>query len=218
LIPIVCEDVEAIPFLLSSVRSDDGDVVPIPTFPPLSTIKLVAVDEPITNDGTPDARAFGFIESIPKGVDDAMPNHPELVNVDVAVSPNHAWLAENPVEEAFPLNCCNAVQIFALAKFNPMVLAVPPLYEPENVSEELVAVRSARFPPRAIPEMVELVNPALFRVPDTVGVSVRAPADGTTVVPRVRPLNDAVEVENAIAVLVVVAYPEPRFVRYVPLG
>lgn len=92
------------------------------------------------------------------------------------------------------------------------------MYEPENVSVESVAVRSARVPPREIPEIVELVRPALFRVPDTVGVNVSVPADGTTVVPRVKPLKEAVVVEKVIAVAVVDEYPEPRAVRYVPLG
>lgn len=36
-----------------------------------------------------------------------------------------------------------------------MFLAVEPLYVPENVSEVLAAVRSAKFPPRAIPLIVE---------------------------------------------------------------
>ncbi len=36
-----------------------------------------------------------------------------------------------------------------------MVRAVEPLYVPENVSEVLAAVRSPKFPPRAIPLIVE---------------------------------------------------------------
>ena len=36
-----------------------------------------------------------------------------------------------------------------------MFLAVEPLYVPEKVRVPFVAVRSPRFPPRAIPEMVE---------------------------------------------------------------
>ncbi len=76
------------------------------------------------------------------------------------------------VEEAFALNVWSPVNVFGLAKFNPTVCAVPPLYEPENVSVPFVAVRLARFAPRAIPEMVELVNPALSNVPEIVGVKV----------------------------------------------
>lgn len=94
--------------------------------------------------------------------------------------------------------------MFGFARFNPTVLAADPLYADENVRVESVAVKSARFPPRATPEIVELVRPAFPSVPETVGVRVNAPAVGTTVVPRVRPLNDAVVVENVIAVAVVV--------------
>ena len=45
-----------------------------------------------------------------------------------------------------------------------MVLAVPPLYVPENVSVESVAVRSAKLDPKAIPEMVELAKSVLATV------------------------------------------------------
>ena len=65
--------------------------------------------------------------------------------------------------------------MFGLERFNPTVRAVPPLYAPENVSVESVAVRFARFDPSEIPLIVELVNPALLRVPVTVGVTVIAP-------------------------------------------
>ncbi len=50
------------------------------------------------------------------------------------------------------------VQALALVRLRPMVRAVPPLYEPENVREPLVAVRSAKLEPRAIPEMVEFCS------------------------------------------------------------
>ncbi len=43
--------------------------VPIPTFPPFVTIKLVAVDEPITKDGP--VIPFGFTDSCAHGVDEA---------------------------------------------------------------------------------------------------------------------------------------------------
>jgi hypothetical protein len=75
--------------------------------------------------------------------------------------------------------------VFALPRFSPIVLAVPPLYVPENVSVLSVAERLARFEPRDIPEIVEFVRPALSRVPVRVGVSVSAPAVGTTVRPSV---------------------------------
>lgn len=72
------------------------------------------------------------------------------------------------------------------------------MYVPENVSVESVADKLARLEPREIPEIVELVNPALLSVPEIVGVKVRAPFDGTIVCPTVRPLNERVEVESAI--------------------
>jgi hypothetical protein len=93
--------------------------------------------------------------------------------------------------------------VFALARFSPTVLAVPPLYEPENVSVPSVAERLARLEPSDIPEMVELVRPVLFRVPVTVGAKVSAPVVGLMVIPRVRPLKARVDVENVIAVAVV---------------
>ena len=40
-----------------------GEVVPMPTFPAPLTIRCVAEDEPMTNSGTPEPRAFGFMES-----------------------------------------------------------------------------------------------------------------------------------------------------------
>ena len=43
-----------------------------------------------------------------------------------------------------------------VARLRPTVLAVPPLYEPEKVKVWSVAVRLARFCPKAIPEMVLL--------------------------------------------------------------
>ncbi len=53
------------------------------------------------------------------------------------------------------------VQVLLLPKLRPIVLAVPPLYVPENVRVESVAVRSARLLPRAIPEIVEFWSEAL---------------------------------------------------------
>ncbi len=110
-------------------------------------------------------------------------------------------------------NVCSAVHELALPRFRPTVLATAPLYEPEKVSVPLVAVKSAKFPPSEIPEIVELVSPELFSVPDIVGVTVSAPADGTIIIPVVRPLNDPVVVEKVTAVAVVDAYPEPSVVR-----
>lgn len=42
-----------------------------------------------------------------------------------------------------------------MPKFSPMFLAVEPLYVPEKVRVESVAVRSPRFCPREIPLIVE---------------------------------------------------------------
>ena len=56
-----------------------GELVPIPTRPPLSTMKLVAVDEPITNDGIPAPRAFGLTDRRPHGVVVAIPTLPFVV-------------------------------------------------------------------------------------------------------------------------------------------
>jgi hypothetical protein len=50
--------------------------------------------------------------------------------------------------------------VFALDRFNPIVLAVPPLYVPEKVRVLFVAVRSARLLPRVIPLMVLEVRPS----------------------------------------------------------
>ena len=56
-----------------------------------------------------------------------------------------------------PVNVVEAeVQTLSLLKVSPIVLAVLPLYVPEKVRVELVAVRSARLEPRAMPEIVEL--------------------------------------------------------------
>ena len=106
--------------------------------------------------------------------------------------------------------------MLAFPRFNPIDCAAAPVYVPENVSVPSVAVRFASVPPREIPEIVELVSPALSRVPEIVGVRVNAPAVGTTLTPRVCPLVVCVVVENVIAVAVVVPYPEPSAVRYVP--
>lgn len=51
-----------------------GDVVPIPTLPALSTMKLVAVDDPITNAGP--VMPFGLIESWAQGVEVPIPRRP----------------------------------------------------------------------------------------------------------------------------------------------
>ena len=49
-------------FAPTTVRVATGDVVPIPTFPPPSTTKWVAEDDPIANSGTPLPRLLGLME------------------------------------------------------------------------------------------------------------------------------------------------------------
>ncbi len=76
----------------------------------------------------------------------------------------------------------------------PIVLAVPPLYVPEKVRVESVAVRLAKFEPREIPEMVELARPALLKVPLRDGVKVWVSPAEVMVIAAVRPLKEEVEV------------------------
>lgn len=68
-----------------------------------------------------------------------------------------AYWEERSVAVAFA-KFWRALQLFALERLRTIFLATPPLYEPENVSEELPAVKSARFEPREIPEIVEFCN------------------------------------------------------------
>jgi hypothetical protein len=88
------------------------------------------------------------------------------------------------VDEEYP-NVWRAVHVLAFPRLRPTVLAVPPLYVPEKVRVESVAEKFARLEPRATPLIVELVSPALSRVPLIVGVNVSAPFVGTTFTPRV---------------------------------
>jgi hypothetical protein len=81
---------------------------------------------------------------------------------------------EKSVEDALA-KVWSAVQVLAFPRLRATVCAVPPLYEPENVRVPLAAVRLARLEPSATPLMVELVRPALLRVPVQVGVMVSAP-------------------------------------------
>jgi hypothetical protein len=76
---------------------------------------------------------------------------------------------------------------------------------PEKERVASVAVRLPREPPRAMPEMVEKVKPALSKVPVKVGVKVRAPEEGMMVKPIVSPLRVRVEVLKVIVVAVVEA-------------
>jgi hypothetical protein len=115
-------------------------------------------------------------------------------------------------------NVCSAVQLLALPRFRERVPEAPPTTLP-NVPEydrdapitgvDVPTDCSAPVPAPYIrlPDVNELAPvppPLTVSVPDTVGVNVRAPVDGTIVCPNVRPLNDVVVVENAIAVADVV--------------
>ena len=59
-----------------------GDVVPMPTRPPLVTMRFVADDEPTTNCGAPEVRALPLMERRPQGVVEAMPVRPEFKMVN----------------------------------------------------------------------------------------------------------------------------------------
>ena len=48
----------------------------LPLFP---TMKLVLVDEPMTNCGAPERSPFGFTDKSPHGVVEAMPTKPPVV-------------------------------------------------------------------------------------------------------------------------------------------
>ena len=98
--------------------------------------------------------------------------------------------------------------------FKTIFLAVPPLYVPEKVRLESPAVKLAKFEPKEIPEIVELVSPVLSSVPVIVGLNINAPAVGIIVCPKVSPLNAVVDVENAMVFWVVVAYPEPKDINF----
>ncbi len=127
-------------------------------------------------------------------------------------------------------NDCSAVHELELPRFRDRVPDTPPTklpnvpeYESEapTVAVDVDTDCSAPVPAPYIrlPEVNELAPvppPLTVSVPDTDGVNVRAEVDGTIVCPNVRPLNDVDVVENVIAVPVVVAYPLPNPVRYVP--
>ncbi len=53
-------------------RRPTGSLVPMPTYPPFVTAKLVALDEPITNEGP--EMPFGFIDSCAHGVEVPSPS------------------------------------------------------------------------------------------------------------------------------------------------
>ena len=60
---------------------------------------------------------------------------------------------------------CKTLHVLEFARFNPTVCALPPVYDPENVSVPLVAVRVASVPPSETPLMVELASIPLVIAP-----------------------------------------------------
>lgn len=132
---------------------------------------------------------------------------PVEVMVVVAVPPKYAVPTfERSVEDALA-NDWSAVHEFAFPVLRETVRAVEPLYEPENVSEEFPAVRSARVPPSAMPEMVELVRPALFKVPVTeFGANVKVPPELVIAFENERPLKVVAE---DVASVIAPVWPEP---------
>ena len=75
--------------------------VPIPTFPPFVTTKLVPVDDPIANAGAVPSPTTGLMDSFAHGVVVPIPIDPVDVIVVVAVAPNWAKLAERSDDDAF---------------------------------------------------------------------------------------------------------------------
>ena len=68
-------------------------------------------------------------------------------SVRVAVEANRfvdEAVVEKKLEDVALPNVCPPVHVFAEARFRPIVLAVAPLYVPEKVRVESVAVRLAR--------------------------------------------------------------------------
>src|SRR3989344_8711118 len=59
---------------LAATPVDKGVFVRTPTLPPFVIIKLVAVEEPTTNEGTPAPRSFGLTDKRPHGLVVAMPS------------------------------------------------------------------------------------------------------------------------------------------------
>lgn len=123
------------------------------------------------------------------------------MKVDVAVPPKYAIpVLEKSVDDAFA-NVWSTVQLLAFPVLRVTVRAVEPSYEPENVRDEFPAVSAPRVPPRLTPEIVELVSPALFKVPVMVfGATVKVPPELVTLLESVRPLKVvADEVARVIA-------------------
>ena len=75
-VAVVEANIPDVPAIASRV---EGVVVPIPTLPMLLTINLMAVEDPITNEGTLPFAAVGLIENRPYGVVEPIPIKPELL-------------------------------------------------------------------------------------------------------------------------------------------
>jgi len=86
--------------------------VPIPNKPPLVTIRFVAVEEPMTNEGP--EMPLGFTERSPHGEVEAMPTLPELIA-------KYVLPVLNSVEEALsgPATCNCAATEEEAEEINP---------------------------------------------------------------------------------------------------
>jgi len=182
-----------LPLFAAMANCPQGDVVPIPSVPAKYALPVVVappamVSPPVCAplpmvDDAWDKKPFGRVRN------------PVESKVLVAVPPKYALVnTDNKLVDALA-NCCNPVQLFALARLMPTVRAVEPLYEPEKVRVESVAVRSARFWPSAMPEMVECVRPALSKVPVMEsGAKLKVPLELVMLFWSVRPLKVVAEV------------------------
>ena len=115
-------------------------------------------------------------------------------------------------------NDCSAVHELALPRLRDRFPDTPPTrlpnvpeYESEAPTVGVLVPTDCSAPVPApyirlpdVNDCAPVPPPLTVSVPDTEGVNVNAPDDGTIVCPKVRPLNDVDVVENAIAVSEVV--------------
>ena len=108
-----------------------GEVVPMPTFPALSTMNFVAVDEPITNAGP--VMPFGLMESCAQGEVVPIPKYPFSLRRIHSVREPVVFLVENArtlvgdeVETPVSMEEMRAVDV-------AVVVAVPQLAREQKV-------------------------------------------------------------------------------------
>src|SRR3989344_6639117 len=165
-----------------------GVVVPIPTFPPFVTMKFVAVEEPMTNDGP--EMPFGFTESSAHG--EVVPN-PRFPTAPSKRKPETPAFPNRTVEDALsPLKSESAVEVALVftPKFTVGVHENVPLPEPqavpvfemrpvaENVAQPAAppAEETVRFVVEAVPEIVRPVVEAYGRMLAVEVVAMKYPA------------------------------------------